>query len=455
MMHRWIYSLLGWFCLLLACTAHAGEAGRIVFVSGEAKSDGQAIQQGQAVAEGVELETGKDGYVYIKTIDNGFFILRPGSRARIVAYHIDENNPANTRIKFELLNGVARSVSGEAVKKARQNFRFNTPVAAIGVRGTDFTVFTDQETSRVTVISGGIVVSGFAGACGPEGSGPCEGGVSHELTANQVGQLLQVKRGQPAPQLLNGNVMPQDVQAPQRADEPKPAGASTSSPSPAPADAVSLDAQKNASVVVRVTPPPPVPSVPPPVITPPPVVQVPPPAVEPSTPPEAQRQIVWGRWQSILDQPAMIDLAKERQRGSEQISLMGPYALFRTKGAALQLPETGVVSFTLQQSEAQVFNDSTKKVNFASIENAQLQFDFGKKNFNTNFDLLTQGDRFKLQAKGDLARDGRFFGDGQFRAGNNINLDGVLGPNGGTAAYLFQGRLDDKRVVTGAAFWGR
>ena len=144
---------------LLACAAHAAhaDAGKIIFVAGNAKAGEQAAREGAAVAEGQLLSTGSDGFIYVKTVDNGLFILRPNTRARIVTYHIDQKNPANTRIKLELLSGVARSKSGEAVKLARQNFRFNTPVAAIGVRGTDFTVFTDDETSRVAVISGGVV----------------------------------------------------------------------------------------------------------------------------------------------------------------------------------------------------------------------------------------------------------------------------------------------------------
>lgn len=132
--------------------AQAAEAGRIVLVHGTAQVANRTLALGDAVAEGDEIATGKDGYVYLRTVDNGLLILRPSSRARIVTYHVDRQNPANTRIKFELLSGVARSVSGEAVKLARQNFRFNTPVAAIGVRGTDFTVYTDQQTSRKSVV---------------------------------------------------------------------------------------------------------------------------------------------------------------------------------------------------------------------------------------------------------------------------------------------------------------
>ena len=188
--------------LLIACLAvsaqlaHAAEAGKVIFVAGSAKAAERTLVLGAPVSEGELLTTGADGYIYVKTLDDGLFILRPNTRARIATYHVDAKNPANTRIKLELMQGVARSQSGNAVKLARQNFRFNTPVAAIGVRGTDFTVFTNNDVSSVAVISGGITISGFSGGCRPEGTGPCEGATSRELTAAQRGQLLQIQRGQ-------------------------------------------------------------------------------------------------------------------------------------------------------------------------------------------------------------------------------------------------------------------
>ncbi|MDB5936042.1 MAG: hypothetical protein JWQ01_3386, partial [Massilia sp.] len=120
----------------LACalqTASAAEAGKVIFAAGKAQVAERAVAEGMTVQEGEMLSTAGDGFIYVKTIDNGLFILRPNTRARIVSYHVDAKNPANTRIKLELLSGVARSKSGDAVKLARQNFRFNTPVAAIGV----------------------------------------------------------------------------------------------------------------------------------------------------------------------------------------------------------------------------------------------------------------------------------------------------------------------------------
>ena len=208
-------------CLALAAqAAQAAQAGKVIFVAGKALAADRAMVLGAPVNEGELLTTGADGYVYVKTIDNGLFILRPNTRARIATYHVDKVNPANTRIKLELLNGVARSQSGEAVKLARQNFRFNTPVAAIGVRGTDFTVFTDANVSRVVVLSGGVTVSGFFGACRPDGIGPCEGSASRDLAASQKGQLLQIQRGQASAQLVSGATLSPDVMVPPRIDEP-------------------------------------------------------------------------------------------------------------------------------------------------------------------------------------------------------------------------------------------
>ena len=122
---------------IFACASfsvQAAEAGKIIFVAGIAHAGDRAAVQGGAVEEGQMLSTGVDGYLYVKTADNGLFILRPQTRARIVAYHVDQQNPANTRVKFELLSGTARSRSGDAVKHARQNFRFNTQIGRASCR---------------------------------------------------------------------------------------------------------------------------------------------------------------------------------------------------------------------------------------------------------------------------------------------------------------------------------
>jgi hypothetical protein len=416
----------------LATQVHAAEAGKVIFTAGAAQIADRPGAEGAPVQEGELLSTGTDGYLYVKTIDNGLFILRPNTKARIVSYHVDTREPANTRVKLELLSGVARSKSGDAVKLARQNFRFNTPVAAIGVRGTDFTVSTDQDTSRVAVLTGGIVVSGFGAACRPEGGGPCEGGASRELSATQRGQLLQVKRGQLAPQLLAISSGSPDQVSPPRADEPlaKSGGG---------ADQM-LDAKKSDSLDKSLAQQP-GPSAPV-VLTPPPVVAV-------VTPPEPQLQ--WGRWAAVAGQAPTATLSA----GPESI-VSGNYIISRPAGTSYVSPERGNVAFTLKGSEASIVNDDPARAAVAAqVHNGLLSVDFGKASFTTSFDLVAGSETFKMAASGPVNSVGRF-GNNLYdsQMSNNMQVDGMLSnANGGSAAYVFQRRLDDTRKANGVTYW--
>lgn len=439
--------------------ARAAEAGRIVFTAGSAAISGNPIVVGQAVQEGDAIVTAAGGYVYLKTVDNGFLILRPNSSARIVSYHIDAANPSESRIKLELLGGVARHISGDAVKAAKQNFRFNTPVAAIGVRGTDFTVFTDQATSRVAVISGGVVVSGFSGSCGPDGGGPCEGVASRELFASQAGQILQVHKGQNVPQLLPINGLAPDLIAPPRSDEP--AAKSTSTPPVTSAIGVGpngliLDAEKSASLALPLAPAAPAVVTQPPAATAPPVPP-PTPVIPPTVAVEPSRQILWGRWQALLDQPASIDIVKEQAAKGQIIGINNAFAIVRSAGKDWELPATGTIGFALKQSEAYLFDENSRTFTPAQVANGKLQVDFGKATFSTSFDLFSnKNERFQLQSLGTVSRDGSLDGNSQFATPTNITVNGLVNPaNGGTAAYIFQGRVDSSRIASGVTAWGK
>lgn len=444
--------------LLLAHAAHAEQAGKVIFVAGSAKIAAANAALNAPVGEGELLSTGNDGYIYIKTIDNGLFILRPNSQARIATYHIDAANPSNTRIKLELLSGVARSQSGQAVKLARQNFRFNTPVAAIGVRGTDFTVFTDQDTSRVTVLSGGITMSGFAGACRPEGTGPCEGNTARELTAAQRGQLLQMQRGQVSPQLLVGNsLLAPDTVAPPRTDEPGKNGGGSASNEP------SLDPKKTLSLQDKVAqtavPPPPLVDdsknnqMPPPVVVTPPVDPVDPVVPPPPPPPTPQppKEVSWGRWTAVADQAPTSGLSKA---GAERVAVTDDYVLFRSRsGAAFVPPEKGSVAFSMASGEGYVRDIGSTVKTPVVLQNGELSFDFGKATFATRFDVQTPAsETFKMASEGKVGSDGIFSSVNRNLPNANMSVTGVITDLNG-AAYIFQGSPDPRRVVNGITTW--
>jgi len=442
----------------------AAEAARVFHAEGEVRIDARTAVVGDAVQEGAHITTGANGYVYMKTVDDGLFILRPNSAARIVRYHIDDRHPENTRIKLELSKGIARSQSGKAVKAARQNFRFNTPVAAIGVRGTDFTVFTDAETSRVSVLSGAIVISGFGRNCNPAGAGPCEGGSSRELMASQVGQLLQVRRGQPAPQLLNGGSLTPDVVAPPKVEEPAVKVSSAANgavsgavgaPSAAVAAAlagtvggdVNLDAQKSANLLQKI------PAVvdgglPPVVVTPPAVV------IAPAPTPEL-RHVIWGRYTAMASQAPNVDIRQQTANHAQLVALSGAFAVMRSAGSDWAVPDHGTAVFILRQGEAYVRDEARNISTAATVTNGKLSLDFGKSSFATNFDLVVSAtERHALQATGSVSPNGTLLGVGQFAAPSNMAVSGALGPeNGGTAAYVFASRLDSRRVANGITYW--
>lgn len=464
-------ALLALAASLFVSASWAAEAGKIVFVAGAARIADKAAALGNPVQEGDLLTTGADGYIYVKTIDNGLFILRPSTKARIAVYHVDPDKPENNRFKLELLSGIARSRSGDAVKLARQNFRFNTPVAAIGVRGTDFTVFTDQDTSRVAVVSGAIVVSGFMGACRPEGGGPCEGNAVRELSSAQKGHLLQIQRGKDVPQLLQGGALAPDVLAPPRADEPIGKNSGSTNSNLVSQGEPTLDPKKNATLqgqLVQIVPPatnvatPPAVVAPPadtapPVVTPPadtspPVVVTPIVPVAPVVPVLPAREVSWGRWQPVYDRDANSALAKD---GSEMIAFNETYVLFRSlTGSAYVLPLQGSAGFAMQSGEAYVRDTTTQVKTAASMENGKLMVDFGKATFSTSLDVLDLGKRFNMQTAGYVTKDGLFYSTNQYQPTNNMQVTGALSGEG-SASYIFQGMLSEKRIVSGATVWSK
>lgn len=433
-----------------AAAVQAAEAGRIVFVTGQAQVGRHAAVQDAPVEEGDQISTGADGYVYMKTVDDGFLILRPNSTARVVAYAIDRNDPAKTQVKLELLQGVARAISGQGVKQARQNFRFNTPVAAIGVRGTDFTVYTDQQTTRVSVLSGGVVMSGFGANCLAAGTGPCEGRNARELFAGQNGLLLQVERGNGVPQLLQNPMLVPDQTEKPRGDEP----AAKQALSATPAAQVNLDPQRSEqslnNVRLAVTSPPATP-----VITPPPVVIVDPaplpapaPVPLPSAPTPSVPEVFWGRWQAVAGLPAQ--LGRTTDADVDVATYYGAYLITRLSNSALVLPKEGTAAFKLIGGEAFITKDEVDYI--AKIESGQLSMDFSKRSFATALVVTAGSDRASVVGSGVVTDKGMLYED----ATSDTVIRGYLGgAKADQAGYIFKNHANPGITVSGATLWNR
>jgi hypothetical protein len=131
------------------------------------------ILKGQAIFVGDRIDTEDNGHVHIKFVDEALVSVRPGSTLGIELYQFSESNPSDSAVKFSLTEGVTRSISGKAAKAAKQRYRLNTPIAAIGVRGTDFVVKADSRSTRALVNEGAIVMAPFSSECVSGGLGPC------------------------------------------------------------------------------------------------------------------------------------------------------------------------------------------------------------------------------------------------------------------------------------------
>lgn len=174
--------------------AERKHVGEILFAVGERwqSTQGQnkeTPKRGSLVYEGDLLVTEATGFLQIRMIDEAFISLRSNSRLKIKGYVYDAKEPKNNRVNLLLEEGVVRSVTGKSGEMNRKRFRLSTPVAAIGVRGTDFTVYTNMHQSQVSVAQGGIVMTPFSSSCALSGEGPCEGGNAREFFAQQKGYL--------------------------------------------------------------------------------------------------------------------------------------------------------------------------------------------------------------------------------------------------------------------------
>ena len=132
-------------------------AGRVIFAVGDAYvvslSGPQKATAGSMVLAGDRLVTGVNGYAHLRMADGAFLGVRSDSLLEINEYMFDIRKPENGRVRLFLKEGTVRAISGRIAHENKQNFRLNTPLAAIGIRGTDFVAAADQGGGCIVVLA--------------------------------------------------------------------------------------------------------------------------------------------------------------------------------------------------------------------------------------------------------------------------------------------------------------
>ena len=119
------------------------EAGKTLLTRGEVigQRDGKNItlKRRSNIYEKDEIRVGKDGRAQFRMIDQAFISLQENSVLQIKKYQFVEGDTSNSAL-LELLSGGLRTITGAIGKGNKKAYELRTPLATIGIRGTDYEV---------------------------------------------------------------------------------------------------------------------------------------------------------------------------------------------------------------------------------------------------------------------------------------------------------------------------
>jgi hypothetical protein len=403
---------------LLSVVALASQVvGEVTLTIGKSKIERTASeaepQKGGSVQEGDVIRTSDNGHVHIKFIDGARVSVRPNSVFRIHEFKYNPSEPAASVVRLSLDSGEARSISGAAAQAAKERFRLNTPLVAIGVKGTDFVTQVSKDVIRVTVNQGAIVMAPFDSGCKVESLGVCNTTRAKELTAEMLGQALVYRMGSTDPSFQNvskpgqvdsSKLLQLDRQVRDGAE--KPLASDTEAKNPL-----------NAVVANR---------------------------------------LIWGRWarDPIANDNLTVPFL-EAMRGNEVTVGDGYYFLFREPSNVNVLPTlTTKTDFGLKSASA-YFRNAANEVVPASVQSGTLGIDFGARTYATKLSMSADGTGLQTFSQTGTINPstGIFLGKSADPA-NASSLAGTISLDARQAGYLFKNQISRGSFV-GATLWGR
>lgn len=168
---RLLSLFLSAFLLLLAANTFAQPEpdGRLLSVRGfvtvtDSTGDVRQLKRGDTIASSDVIETSNRSRAVILFSDGSRYTLRSNTTFKIDRYAFSGTDDQNAQARFSILRGALQAVSGLIGKKNRQNFRLNTPISTIGLRGTTFQVELTRDSSgqlqvNVFTLEGAIIYS--------------------------------------------------------------------------------------------------------------------------------------------------------------------------------------------------------------------------------------------------------------------------------------------------------
>jgi FecR protein len=428
-----------------------GEASMTIGTVKATSADGVArsLERGSPIRVGDKIETGDGGHVHIRFVDGGRLSVRPSSRLQVENYAKSSGASAVTTIKFRLDEGVVRSITGSWGEAARDRFRLNTPVAAIGIKGTDFVVKTDINNTLASVYTGAIILTPLASGC-QTSLGPCQNGSEKLLTEDMKGQMLALGRLQVIPQLvpavdlLAQRTRPASTDVIAKSDPTiKAEGARSEAANEKvlvnesrAVDVVAISkSTSDANAVVS------------------PVLPTPLPVVLPAE----VNQLVWARLAAVAADGDTISrsFAQAMQSGREGTVGNGTYSLFRgvpAAGSAILASSDTFANFRLAGAAAQLVR-TEQGVDFietVQVGGGTLNVDFAKATYATQLNVSSSRIGADVVTSNGLVKP-----NGVLQTqGGNAFTSGALSLDGKEAGYFFLKSLPAGQL-SGITQWGR
>jgi hypothetical protein len=149
--------------------AHAADptpSGEIVLLKGSATATqgGQTVRlyRGASVIVGDRLLTGKGARLQLRMIDGTVVTLGENTEFIVREYEVTETNGVGL---LELTRGFFRAVTGKITKLQTHSFQVKTPLAVVGVRGTDFWGEQSPKRLRIALLGGtAVIITNDAGS---------------------------------------------------------------------------------------------------------------------------------------------------------------------------------------------------------------------------------------------------------------------------------------------------
>ena len=394
----------------------------------------EQLSKGSPIRVGDQLITQEGGHAHILFVDGARISLRPLSRLTIQDYSQGLAKNGEKAIRFRLDEGVVRSMTGAWGEAMRERFRLNTPLAAIGIKGTDFVVKADPNRTLASVMTGAIVMAPMDAQCRST-LGACNNERSLVLSDAMRGQLLELQRGQIAPVLIpafdlmsrnDAGLIKRSTLSGDKDTGNRVEGAVSKTESgPTNGELASQNSTLGAGAVTTAT-----------------------------TVVNNKEALLWMRYpwaQRITGDDFVQTFESAKNAGLQVIISNGAYTLYRDAGTnPVFAPNTTSANFQLTHALASLYSPATFSNHPIEVSSGVLAVNFVNNTFNTSLNLSSPmiGET-SVVAQGIVASNGNLAS----RSGN-AEVFGGFNYNATRAGYQFD-KAVPQGAIHGITLWGR